>query len=167
MNSDAMTIIDLLDDLDLDIQGFEDLAPKGDSLLFPFGLYSLSEASTSALNVAWTDPEPTTFELLDEVALDPPVWVAAGAPIWDNIPQPIQDYTEDPHTPRCQTFRSLTIEVPPRSPSRTLSRPSPKENLSSPTERAFARLRDRGSSLALKAINSALSSPEIRHRVLI
>ncbi|KAJ7695035.1 hypothetical protein B0H17DRAFT_1198745 [Mycena rosella] len=162
-------IIDLLDDLDLDIQGFEDASPTpSGSLLFPFGFYGDSEASTSAVDVASPDGEfeSPTFEfeeLLEEIELGPRMWVAAAPPIWESVPERVAV----PDTPLCRTFRSLTIDVPPRTSSRTLSRSSPKENVPSPTERAFARLRDRGSSLALRALNSALASPEIRQRVSI
>ncbi|KAJ6581156.1 hypothetical protein B0H19DRAFT_1251395 [Mycena capillaripes] len=164
MTCDIMTIIDLLDELDLDIVGFGD-APSEPSLFFPMGLYH-PEASTSALDEASTDDDDLpTFELLEEIELGPRTWVAAAPPIWDDFPEPkAARPTED--QPLRRVFQTLTIDVPPRSPTRSSSRLLPKENLASPTsptERAFARLRDRGSSLALRAMNSALDS----HRVLI
>jgi hypothetical protein len=161
MSFDAVTIIDLLDGLDLDIQGFEDASPGG-SFLFPLDgkqrhsfcapptqlspVNDPAEAPTP-LDVA-SDDEP--FELLADIELGPRTWVAAGPPpIWKRIPQPIAvpSFNATKDTPRCLVFESLAIEVPPRSPSRLMpSRPLPKENLASPTERTFARLRDRGSS---------------------
>ncbi|KAJ7777443.1 hypothetical protein B0H16DRAFT_958387 [Mycena metata] len=176
MSYDNATIIDLLDDLDLDIRGFQDATPEA-SLLFPLD-FSNPEASTSTVceYVASTgddddddDEFSPTFELLEEIELDPRQWCAAGPPVWDTLPVPllIVDATEDR---LLKGVKGLTIEVPPLSPSRAGSRPLPKENLASPTspiEGKFARLRDRGSSLALRAFNSTLGSPEIHHRVLI
>ncbi|KAJ7132165.1 hypothetical protein C8R44DRAFT_871153 [Mycena epipterygia] len=168
MSFDTATIIDLLDELDLDIQGFEDALPEGNLLLSPDS-FERAHASTSTLGVALTDNEELpTFDLLEEIELGPRKWVAAGPPMWDSILRPIaaaQSALKD--APPCRTFQGLTVDVPPRTPSRSSFRPLSKENLPSPTERSFARLRDRGSSLALRALNSALASPEIHHRVLI
>ncbi|KAF7356917.1 hypothetical protein MVEN_01027600 [Mycena venus] len=162
MSYEIAMIIDLLDELDLDILGFEDALES--SLLFSVEA-SYPEASTSTLHVASTDDELPPFELLDEIPLGPRKWIAAGPPVWDQVLVPAED-----RQPLGRTSKNLTIQVPPRSPSRATSRPLPKENLPSPitpTERAFARLRARGSSLALRALNSPLGSPEILHRVLI
>lgn len=162
MTFDGETIIDLLDELDLDIQGFED-TPKG-SLLFPLGckntfsfpacstklfsVYDRSEASTSALVVAPAQEDFPPFELLEEIELSPRKWVAAGPSVWDDMPQPTATRScKD--APPCRDLRGLAINVPPRTPSRSASRPLPKENMPSPTDRSFARLRDRGSSCTL------------------
>ncbi|KAJ7636126.1 hypothetical protein DFH06DRAFT_1220049, partial [Mycena polygramma] len=161
MSYDTMTIIDLLDELDLDIQGFAD-APYDSEPTLLFAPFLYPEASTSTLDVA------STMEL-------PRKWVAAGPPIWDCLPEPsAAHHSEDRATRRA--LQPLSIDVPPRSPSRATSPRLPKENLISPTARSFAkgsptdskfsRLRVRGSNLALKAMNSALSSPEMSHRVL-
>lgn len=163
MSFDTTTIIDLLDELDLDIQGFENALPAGTLLLSPdckqlssLGMRSSdcipafehAHASTSALGVALTDDdELPTFDLLEEIELGPRKWVAAGPPVWDSIPRPMaaaQSALKD--APLCRTFPGLIVDVPPRTPSRSSFRPLPKENLPSPTERSFARLRDRGSS---------------------
>jgi hypothetical protein len=99
-------------------------------------------------DVAPTDDELPIFELLEEIELGPRKWLAAGPPIWDSAPQPIATHLTEDQPPRW-TFKTLTIDIPPCSPSRATFRSLPKENLASPTERAFARLRARGSSREL------------------
>ncbi|KAF8196809.1 hypothetical protein K438DRAFT_1967812 [Mycena galopus ATCC 62051] len=149
MSYNDAIIIDLLDELDLDIQGFQDARSEPSGLLFSCEGYD--QPSTSA---AEADVEFQRFEPLDELYMSPRKWVAAGPPLFDDVPIPVEEHQLG------RVFQTLTIHVPPRSLSRP---PSRCVSPTTPTERAFARLRARGSNLALRA----LASPEIRHRVLI
>ncbi|KAF8201253.1 hypothetical protein K438DRAFT_2015600 [Mycena galopus ATCC 62051] len=129
------------------------------------------EPSTSALVAAEAELEDESefeFELLDEPPLSPRKWVASGPPLSfrANVPEPV----EAPFQCVAITRKNLIIRI---IPSDIKGEPDIPHNsrlyLGSPTtpiERAFARLRARGSSLAL---NSLLPSAEILHgrRVLV
>ncbi|KAJ6530889.1 hypothetical protein B0H10DRAFT_2248061 [Mycena sp. CBHHK59/15] len=142
-------IIDLLDGLDLDIRGFEDSQSES-SLLFPLAFSDAASTSTLPVDVAFDEDELEyhSFELLEEIPLGPRKWVAAGPPAWDTLPALSSIATHsNKGVSLCGGFQGLMIDVAPCSPSRSASRPLPKENLPSPspTERSFARLRDRSS----------------------
>ncbi|KAJ7272541.1 hypothetical protein B0H12DRAFT_584305 [Mycena haematopus] len=146
--TDAM-IVDLLGELDMDIQGFIEVQSEPSSLLFATEVNSWPSTSAEA------DVELQPFEPINEIYMSPRKWIAAGPPLYNNVPAPVEVQQVS------RALQTLTVQVPPRSPSYTRFRrlPSP----TTPTECAFARLRATGSNLALRA----LSSPEIRHRVLI
>jgi len=147
-----MTAIDFLDALDLDLHGFEDALPDSSILFFPVHVDESQFASTSA--------SPKEMFRFDDL-MEPRKWLAARPPVWDSVA------THSTDASPCESLPGLTIRVFPPSPTRLFAKENVPSPSPSPTERSFARLRDLGSSYALKALNSAFSSPDRRHRVLI
>jgi len=143
-----MTVIDLLDALDLDIRGF-DGALSDASILFYVDEYQY--ASTSA-----AFPEEIFHS--DDL-MKPRKWLAASPPPWNNLATHIP--------PPCESLPGLAGRVLLASPSRLSAKENVPSPSPSPTERSFSRLRHLSSSFTLKALNSTFSSPDCPRRVLI
>ncbi|KAF7370902.1 hypothetical protein MSAN_00724100 [Mycena sanguinolenta] len=80
-------IIDLLDELDLDIQGFTEVQSELSSLFFTTEVYH-------PLPSAFTEVDEP-FVPIDEVYMSPRKWVTAGPPPYDDVREPdeIEQFT--------------------------------------------------------------------------